>query len=260
MSEEVLLSIDGPIATITINRPDSRNALNAGVWLGLEKAANEIWSREEVLVAILTGAGERAFSAGIDVKAVASGALGQIGSRGRGGYGSMAKMKGIFTMYEDMPIPVIAAIQGYCLGAGMELTLACDIRLAAEDAVFSLPEVKLGIVPDMGSTQRLPRLVGLGMAKELIYTSRMITAAEALRIGLVNHVYPKDKLREEALKLAQEIAGNPPGVVQGAKRAVNYTMSVPLEAGIRLETEIAAAANQVGTLAQQAEALRERKG
>jgi enoyl-CoA hydratase/carnithine racemase len=139
-------------------------------------------------------------------------------------------------MYEKLAVPVIAAINGYCLGGGLELALACDVRLAVESAVFSLPEVQLGIIPDLGGCQRLPRAVGIGKAKELIYTGKRIDATEALRIGLVQHVFAKGKLMEEALKMANEIAGYNPVVVQAAKRACNVAMSYPLEIGLSFET------------------------
>jgi enoyl-CoA hydratase len=254
-----LLSVEGAIATITLNRPESLNAFNSQVWLDLERIAQEVATREDVRVAIVTGAGERAFSAGLDVKAAATGDLDKVGSDGRGWIGHMTRMKGIFTKYEELPIPVIAAINGYCLGAGLEFVLTCDIRLAAEHARFGLPEVKLGIVPDMGSTQRLPRVVGLGKARELIYTSRTIDAVEALRIGLVEHVYPRERLWEEVLTLAREIAAHAPSAVQGAKRAIKATMSLSLDAGLRLETEIAAATVRMEGLAEQGAQLQRKK-
>jgi len=259
-TESVLLSVEDAIATITINRPESLNAFNAQVWLGLERAANEIAIRDEVRVAILAGAGDRAFSAGLDVKAAAAGDLQNVGSAGRGWIGHITRMKGIFNLLEELPVPVIAAINGYCLGAGLELALTCDIRLAAENARFGLPEVKLGIVPDMGSTQRLPRVVGPGKARELIYTSRVIDADEALRIGLVEHVYPHERLRGEALALAREIAGHAPSAVQGAKRAISGTTSLPLDAGLRWETEVAAATVNLAGIAERGKQLQQRRG
>jgi len=141
-------------------------------------------------------------------------------------------------MYEELAVPVIAAINGYCLGAALEFSLCCDMRLACDTAVFGLPEIQFGVLPDLGSTQRLPRIVGLGMAKELIFTGRRIDAAEALRVGLVDHVYPKEQLMTEARKLAEEIAKLNPRIVQGAKRAANLTLSTPLDVGLRMETDI----------------------
>jgi len=241
-NQKVLLRIDGPIATITLNRPEKLNALDAEIWLGLEEAANAVKQKPDVRVAILTGAGDRAFSAGIDLKMVTSGGGFSLGRPVRGGFESMQEMKEVFNMYESLPVPVIAAINGYCVGAAMELVLACDIRLASETAIFTIPEITLGVIPDMGGTQRLPRIVGPGMAKELIYTGKRIDAAEALRIGLVNHVYPKDSLMSEARQLAEEIASKEPAAVQGAKRAINVAMSHSLEVGLTYETATALSA------------------
>jgi len=237
-SDVVRLDVEDAIATVLLNRPESLNAMNAGVWLGLQKAAQSITENPDIRVAIVTGAGEKSFSAGIDLKMVASGGGANVFPKYRPGYDSLHGMKMIFTMYEELTVPVIAAINGYCFGAAMEFILCCDMRLACDSAVFGLPEVQFGIVPDMGSTQRLPRTVGPGIAKELILTGRRIDAAEALRVGLVDHVYPKDQLTAEARKLAEEIAKLNPSVVQGAKRAANLAMSTPLGAGLRAETEI----------------------
>ena len=138
---------------------------------------------------------------------------------------------------ERVRVPVIAAIQRVCMGAGMELALCCDIRIAAEDTVFSIPEVQLGIIPDMGGTQRLPRTIGVGMAKELIYSARRFDAAEALRIGFVNHVYPTGELQTRAGELAAEIAANGPLAVQAAKRSIDGTYWRELPAWLQWEAE-----------------------
>jgi len=240
-SEKVLLKIEGPIATITLNRPEKLNAMDREVWLGLEAAADAIKRQPEVHVVILTGAGDRAFSAGIDLKEVADPLGGFLGRPVRSGFESMQQMKDVFSMYENLAVPVIAAINGYCIGGATELVLTCDIRLASESAVFSIPEINYGVIPDMGGTQRLPRIVGPGKAKELIYTGRRIDAAEALRIGLVDHLYPKDSLMSEARQLAEEIAAQEPAAVQGAKRAINVAMSHSLEVGLIYETATALA-------------------
>jgi enoyl-CoA hydratase len=139
---------------------------------------------------------------------------------------------------QSMPKPVIAAINGPCIGGGMEIALACDIRLASENAVFSIPEVTYGIIPDCGGTQRLPRVIGPGRARDLIFTGRKIDAAEALRIGLADRVYPCDQLMAEAKKLADEIAALPPAAVQAAKRALNVAMSCGLDIGLNYESAI----------------------
>lgn len=235
----VRLDIEDAIATVLLNRPEALNAFNLDVWVGLQKAAQTVKENPDVRAVIVTGAGDRAFTAGIDVKIAASGVHPtQVFSNYREGYDPMYGLKMIINMYEELAVPVIAAINGYCLGVGLEFILCCDIRLACDTAVFGLPEVQLGAIPDMGSTQRLPRVVGPGIAKELILTGRRIDAAEALRAGLVNHVYPKDQLMTEARKLAEEIAKLDPRIVQAAKRATNLAMSTPLDAGLRMETEI----------------------
>ena len=141
---------------------------------------------------------------------------------------ALVKCRDTLTMYEKLPVPVIAAIHGYCLGGGVEIALCCDIRLAAENAIFAMPEVGLKIVPDIGGSSRLPRIVGAGMAKEMIFTGRRIDAKEALRIGLVQHVYAKDDLMPQAWKMAEEIAAAYPAVVHGAKMVINHSLSSPL--------------------------------
>ena len=237
--DAVRVDVEDTIATVLLNRPEAMNAMNKDVFLGLQQAAQSIKEKPDVRVVILTGAGERAFSAGIDLKMVASGGGGSaVFSNYRQGYDSLHGLKSIFTMYEELAVPVIAAINGYCLGAAFELSLCCDMRLACDAAKFALPEIQFGVIPDLGSTQRLPRIVSPGIAKELILTGRRIDAAEALRVGLVDHVYPKDQLMAEARKLAEEIAKLNPRIVQGAKRSANLTMSAPLDTGLRMETDI----------------------
>jgi len=253
-NDAVTVEIDGAIATVTINRPEARNALNRDAFLGLQEAALSLKNNPAVNVAILTGAGDRAFSAGIDLKMVASGGGGVSVFPGlRGGYDQLFSLKTIFTMYEELSIPVIGAINGYCLGAAFELSLCCDMRLSADTAVFALPEIQFGVVPDLGSTQRLPRIVPPGYAKELILTGRRIDAAEALRIGLVDHVYPREQVMPEARKLAEEIAALNPRIVQGAKRAANLFMTTPLDAGLRMETDICTAAGSGAGFGEQAQ-------
>jgi enoyl-CoA hydratase len=238
-NQAVLLTIDEAIATVTLNRPEALNAFNQDSYLGLMNAAQKIKETPETRVVIMTGTGEKAFSAGMDLKMIAGGGSGSALLGGyREGYDRLYGLKSIFTMYEELSVPVIAAINGYCLGAAFELSLCCDIRICVEHAMFGLPEMPLGVIPDLGSTQRLPRVVGPAYAKELIITGRRINAQEALRINLVNHVYPKDELIPEAKKLAEEMAKLNPRHVAGAKRAVNMSMSTPLDWGLRLETDI----------------------
>jgi enoyl-CoA hydratase/carnithine racemase len=232
---DVLLELNEEIAMVTLNRPDARNAFNRGILEGLYEAAEHILSEPLVRVVIVTGAGDQAFCAGIDLKMIAAGEDLSGGVKRHDRFGLIQVYRDCFTAYEKLPVPVIAAVNGFCLGAGMELAIGCDIRLADETAVFSIPEVQLGIIPDGGGTQRLPKIVGVGKAKELIYTGRRIDAREALRIGLVEHVYPKAELMNEARKMAQEIADNGAPVI-GCKRAINIGMNYPADVGLLFES------------------------
>ena len=257
----VKVEITDTIATVTINRPEAMNAMNTDVFKGLYQAADQLKETPDVRVAIVTGAGEKAFSAGIDLKMVASGTGGSssVFSDYRPGYDQLMGLKTIFTRFEELSIPVIAAINGFCLGAAFEFSLCCDIRLACDTAKFALPEILYGVIPDLGSTQRLPRIVSLGIAKELIMTGRRIDANDALRIGLVDHIYSQDQLMAEAQKLAEELANLEPVKVQGAKRAVNMAMSSPLDAGLRLETDICLGARSGASFSDAAKKFLDKK-
>jgi enoyl-CoA hydratase len=252
--DAVQLDIEDSIATVLLNRPEALNAFNHEVLQGLRTQAQAIKENPQVRVVIMTGAGDKAFSAGLDLKMVASGGgLIDIFPRYRQGYDSLYGLKTIFTMYEELAVPVIAAINGYCLGAALELVLCCDMRVACDAAVFGLPEIQLGVIPDLGSTQRLPRIVGPGIAKELIMTGHRIDAAEALRVRLVDHVYPKGQLMVEARKLAGEMAKIDPRLVHGAKRAVNIAASTPLDVGLRMETDICLSSGSGVTMGEAAQ-------
>ncbi|HEV8457650.1 MAG TPA: enoyl-CoA hydratase-related protein [Methylomirabilota bacterium] len=226
MTDKVQVEIKAPVATITLNKPERLNALDVEMWEGVGDACRAVDAARDVRVAVLMGAGG-CFCAGLDVKAGST--LGARAPEGSSGAALAAirehlgHLQECFTAVERLRVPVIAAIQRACMGAGMELALCCDLRVAAEGTLFSIPEVQLGIVPDMGGTQRLPRTIGIGMAKELIYSARRIDAAEALRIGLVNHVYPAGELQTRVAELAAEIAANAPLAVQAAKQAINGT-------------------------------------
>lgn len=238
-SKKLMLDIEDGIATITLNRPEVLNALDADMWQGLEDLAIEVSRNAEVRVVILRGAGERAFSAGLDLKAAAQG-KGFPRITTRVGPDHLTALKHYISVYEEVSVPVIAAIHGYCMGGACQLVLACDIRIASEDAIFAIPEAKvLGIVPDLGGTQRLPRLVGPGRAKMLLMTARRIGAEEAFRMGLVDEVHPRDTFLEAARSLAREIAEIRPEAVQGIKRAVNCAMSYSIDAGLAFETATA---------------------
>ena len=226
------------IATVTFNRPEAMNALNMEMWKSLRNCAQNIKENPDVRVAIVTGAGSKAFTAGMDLKMVAEGGAAGMFPNYREGFDTLYAFKMTLTMWEELAVHVIGAVNGFCLGGGLELILCFDMRLASDNAMFGLPEMQFGVIPDLGSTQRLPRVVGLGIAKELIITGRRIDASEALRVGLVDHMYPQEQLMPEARKLAEEIAKLHPRLVEGAKRAINLTMSTPLDTGLRMETDI----------------------
>lgn len=253
-TEVIKFEIDGTIASIVLNRPEAMNSFNQEVFRILQKTIADIKENHDIRVAIITGTGDRAFSAGMDLKMVAGGVSGSsMFAHYREGYERLYGLKLLLTSFEELPVPVIAAINGHCLGAGLELALCCDIRIASENATFGLPEITFGVIPDLGSTQRLPRIVGLGMAKEMIMTGRRINASVALRLGLVNHVYPKDQLMTETKKLAEEMAKINPRLIAGAKRAVNMTISTPLDWGLRLETDICLGAGSGASFATEAQ-------
>ena len=180
---------------------------------------------------ILTGAGEKSFVAGADIGAMSTMTKAEGAAFGKKG-------NDIFLKIEKFPIPVIAAINGFALGGGCEISMSCDIRICSENALFGQPEVGLGITPGFGGTQRLARLVGAGMAKQLIYTARNIDAAEAKRIGLVNEVYPLADLMPAAKKMAAGIAGNAPIAVRACKKAINEGLQVSIDEGVAIEEEL----------------------
>ena len=202
------------IGLLTINRPEKMNAISQELTAELSLLLDDIENDDELRVIVITGAGDKAFVAGADINELVDrdARLGRRVSRER---------QEIFSRIENLHVPVIAAVNGYALGAGLELALACSIRICSEKAQFGAPEVKLGIIPGDGGTQRLPRLVGQGRAMEMIITGDFIDAQEAYRIGLVNKVFPPEKLKEEAMELAKKIASRPPLAVRYAKEAVN---------------------------------------
>ncbi len=208
----------GSIAVVTMSRPEALNAFNNEQLRLLAETFDEIANDGSIRVVILTGAGERAFAAGADIKEMKD-LDGEGGTAfGRAGHRATRSV-------EELPQPVIAAVNGFALGGGCELALAADIRLASENAVFAQPEVSLGIPPGWGGSQRLPRLVGAGIASELILTGRRVKAEEALRIGLVNAVYPLDQLMTEATTLAETIAANSPLAVRSAKQLMRLAFN-----------------------------------
>ena len=226
----VVAERQGAVEIITINRPEALNALNADV-LGDLKAAFEAVDQQAVRCVIVTGAGSKSFVAGADIAAMS--AMTQAEAEAFGKLGN-----DIFRMIETFPLPVIAAVNGFALGGGCELSMCCDFRVCSENAMFGQPEVGLGITPGFGGTQRLARLVGPGMAKQLIYTARNIKAEEALRIGLVNAVYPAEELMPAALKIAAGIAKNAPIAVRHCKQAINEGLETGMDQAVVIEEKL----------------------
>ncbi len=218
------------VATLSLDRPKQLNALDAATLRELARAVREIRRDAGVRAVVVTGAGEKAFSAGADIPAMAamSGAEGHAYSRL--GHDVLARL-------EALAVPVVAAVNGVALGGGLELALACDLIVASERARFGQPEINLGLIPGFGGTQRLVRRIGQTRARELIYLGHMITAEEALRVGLVNRVVPAERLAEEAARLAADLAAKAPIALAEAKRATAVAADADLETGCRYETE-----------------------
>lgn len=226
----VELEHKGDIAVLSINRPEALNALNDEVIQQLDKVLDSI-DPSSVRCLIVTGAGQKAFVAGADIAQMSG--LTKSEGEAFGKHGN-----DVFRKLETLPIPTIAAVNGFALGGGCELSMSCDIRLCADTAVFGQPEVGLGITPGFGGTQRMARLIGPGKAKELIYTARNIKAPEALSAGLVQAVYPADQLMAEAEKMASRIAGNAPIAVRACKKAVNDGLQVDMDAAMAVEEKL----------------------
>lgn len=220
--------VENGIAKIIIDRPKALNALNSEVLQELKKAIAEIQNRMDIRVLLIQGGGEKSFVAGADIAEMSN--LNPLEGCEFGRLGQE-----VFSSLSELPFPTIAVIQGFALGGGCELALACDIRIASEKAKFGQPEVGLGIIPGFGGTQRLARLVGPGQAKKLIFSAEIISAAQALEIGLVEQVVAPEQLNEAALKLAQTIAAKSPNAVRIAKTAINQGLEGSLEEGMRLE-------------------------
>lgn len=227
--DKVTLEIKEKIAYITINRPEKRNALNEEVRSDLYEILKDIGSRDDIRVAVITGAGD-AFVAGADIAAMKN--YEPEDAQKASQHGS-----DIFLFIENMRIPVIAAINGWALGGGCELALACDIRICSNTAMLGQPEVTVGIIPGYGANIRLPRLIGPGKAKELIYTGRLINAAEAEKIGLVNYVVPKKDLMTEATKLAKKISKGP-AAINFTKQAINKAFDLDIGQAMKFSSEL----------------------
>jgi enoyl-CoA hydratase len=230
MYENVILERSGRIAVLTINRPDKMNALNNATRADIVAAFDELRSDQEIRVVVVTGAGEKAFIAGADISEFA-------GMTAHAQKLVMQTMR-VFNVAEDFPKPVIAAINGFCLGGGCELALACDLRIASVKAKLGQPEINLGIIPGGGGTQRLTRLVGEGKSMELILTGKVISADEALAIGLVNEVVAPEELMRRVMEVAQQIAAKSPIALQAAKEAVKTAARANLRAGLEREIDL----------------------
>lgn len=228
--ENIIYGVAEGIATITFNRPKALNALNADLLKELTAALDAVAGDEEIRVLVLTGAGQKAFVAGADITELATFNPLQAKLFGRQGQGTIGKL-------QALDIPVIAAVNGYALGGGSELALACDFIYASENAMFGLPEISLGIIPGFGGTQRLPRLVGINKAKEMIFTGKMVPAAEAAEIGLVNKVCAPEVLMEEVLKTAKAIAAKGKVALRAAKQAINNGINADLTTGCGIELD-----------------------
>lgn len=227
----LLIERQDKIAVITLNRPKVLNALNSDTLEELSQAFDELGADSGIRVIILTGSGEKAFAAGADIAQMKD--LNPVEARRWARLG-----QDTFRKLELLAQPVIAAINGFALGGGCELAMACDLRLASENAKFGQPEVTLGLTAGFGGTQRLSRLVGIGRASELLCSGDIIDAYEAYRIGLVNHLYPSDCLMEEARALAARIAGRAPVAVQLSKSAIQRGMNMDLDSAIAYEAEV----------------------
>ncbi len=229
--EYILYEAADAVGIITINREKALNALNSQVLDELNETLDKV-DLDTVRCIILTGAGEKSFVAGADIGEMSSLTKAEGEAFGKKG-------NDVFRKLETFPIPVIAAVNGFALGGGCEISMSCDIRICSDNAVFGQPEVGLGITPGFGGTQRLARLIGAGYAKQMIYTARNIKADEALRIGLVNAVYPKEELMAAAKKMAKTIAANAPIAVRNCKKAINDGLDAEnMDAAVVIEEKL----------------------
>lgn len=219
------------IGTITINRPDVLNALNFDTVCELEEAVKTFATDTQVRVVVITGAGDKAFVAGADIAAMREMTAEQADGFAKKGHSAMRAI-------EECGKPVIAAVNGFALGGGTELAIACDFIYAAETAKFGLPEVKLGLYPGFGGTQRLWRIIGPSRAKEMIFSGRIIDAKMACEWGIVNRVFPAAELKEQVTKMAEEIAANGPVAISAAKRLINSSMNMTLDRGLESECQM----------------------
>ena len=228
--KHILFEVTDGAATITFNRPNVLNALNSELLEEFRHALEEISEDENTRVLVLTGAGEKSFVAGADIKELAT--LNALSAKqfSQNGHQIIHKL-------QQLPIPVIAAVNGFALGGGTEIALACDFIYASEKATFGQPEINLGLIPGFGGTQRLPRLVGINFAKEMIFTGKMVPAVEALRVGIVNKICSPEDLMEEVTAVAKTIAKKGKVSMRAAKQAINGGMNVDLATGCNIEVD-----------------------
>ena len=223
--------VDGRVATVTLNRPEALNAFSSAVLRELLAVLVDLGHRDDVGAIILTGAGEKAFAAGADIREMRDKTPNEARL-----FAELGQM--VTTTIERIPQPVVAAVNGFALGGGCEVALACDIRLCSENALFGQLEINLGVIPGWGGSQRLARLCGLGFAREVIYTGRMVDAHEALRWGLVNVVYPQTELMDKAREMAQTIAAKSGLAIQYAKMCLSRALDQDLAGGLRIEADL----------------------
>ena len=228
--DNIILNVENNFATITFNRPKALNALNDALLEEFLQALATVEADEDIRVLILTGADEKSFVAGADINEIAK--RNTLQAKHFAGRGQQT-----ISRLQELPIPVIAAVNGFALGGGSEMALACDFIYASENAKFGFPEINLGIIPGFGGTQRMPRLVGANIAKEMIFTGKMISAQEAKDMGMVNKVTPPETLMEEVLKTAALIASKGKPSLRAAKQAINTGMNVDLASGLKIEVD-----------------------
>ena len=228
--QNIIYQEDESIATITFNRPKALNALNSDLLAELDTAVDTIAANQQIRVLVLTGAGDKAFVAGADIKQLdgLTPLQGKVFAR---------KGQAVMNKIVELPVPVIAAVNGYALGGGTEMALVCDFIYAADTASLGLPETTLGLIPGFGGTQRLARLIGPNRAKELIYTGKIIAADEALTLGLVNKVIPQAELMEEVMATAKNMAAKGRASLRAAKEAVNNGLNCDLATGLKIEQD-----------------------
>ena len=229
--KNIVVEKENQIATVTINRPKALNALNKDTLLELLCCFQGLAEDSEIKVVILTGAGEKAFVAGADISFMQ-----QLNASEGREFGRLGHK--VMNAIENSPQPVIAAVNGFALGGGCELSLACDMRFASDNAKFGQPEVNLGVIPGFGGTQRLPRLIGKGLANELLFSGNIIDAVEALRIGLINRIFPQENLLDECKKLAATISSRSPAAVRLCKEVVNNGVEMDLARGCSYEADL----------------------